>query len=288
MSSARPSRAMRSSSPYSSARAPTSTPRVGSSSSSTRPSRCSQRANTTFCWLPPDSCPTGCSGPWQRTRRVRMKPCTRRLSSPCCSQPPRDTADRSDSVALMRMGCERSRPWDLRSSVTRPTPAAMACSGEAKPRCQVRFAAMAGFGVVAIFCIAVCAFPSGGRACFCADSGCKVTLPRSARSAPNSKRTSSVRPDPTSPAMPKISPARSSRLTSCTAVPRPSLSALITTGPTGRRGRWSRSLTTRPTMRCTRSSSLMPVMGRTSTRRPSRSTATRSAMRRSSSSRCDT
>ena len=35
----------------------TSTPRVGSSSSSTRQSRSSQRASTTFCWLPPESSP---------------------------------------------------------------------------------------------------------------------------------------------------------------------------------------------------------------------------------------
>ena len=47
-------------------------------------------------------------------------------------------------VALMRMGWDSNRPWDLRSSVTRPTPAAMACSGEAKPRCQVRGAVGAG------------------------------------------------------------------------------------------------------------------------------------------------
>ena len=53
---ARSSRARRSagrSRPWS----PTSTPRVGSSSSSTRQWRSSQRASTTFCWLPPDSSP---------------------------------------------------------------------------------------------------------------------------------------------------------------------------------------------------------------------------------------
>ena len=37
-------------------------PRVGSSSSSTLGSRHSQRASSTFCWLPPDSSPTLCSG----------------------------------------------------------------------------------------------------------------------------------------------------------------------------------------------------------------------------------
>ena len=44
---------------YSSARAPTSTPRVGSSSSSSRVPPSSQRPTTTFCWLPPDSVRTG-------------------------------------------------------------------------------------------------------------------------------------------------------------------------------------------------------------------------------------
>ena len=39
----------------SSALVSTSTPRVGSSSSSTRHRRSSQRASTTFCWLPPES-----------------------------------------------------------------------------------------------------------------------------------------------------------------------------------------------------------------------------------------
>ena len=47
---------------YSSARAPTSTPRVGSSSSSTRQPRSSQRARTAFCWLPPERVRTGTDG----------------------------------------------------------------------------------------------------------------------------------------------------------------------------------------------------------------------------------
>ena len=59
---------------YSSARAPTSTPRVGSSSSSSRVSPSSQRPTTTFCWLPPDSVRTG-----RRTSRGRR---SRRLGDP--------------------------------------------------------------------------------------------------------------------------------------------------------------------------------------------------------------
>ena len=45
-----------------SALAPTSTPRVGSSTISTLGSRASQRASTTFCWLPPDRPSMACSG----------------------------------------------------------------------------------------------------------------------------------------------------------------------------------------------------------------------------------
>lgn len=44
---------------YNSARAPTSTPRVGSSSSSSRQPLRNQRASTAFCWLPPESVRTG-------------------------------------------------------------------------------------------------------------------------------------------------------------------------------------------------------------------------------------
>ena len=210
---------------------------------------------------------------------VRTRPCTRRCSRARSSQPPRDTAPRSDSVALMRMGCVSSKPCDLRSSVTRPTPARIACSGDTKPRgC-----------VVASFLIAACACVSSAGGTFgLILSARSVMRPRSARSAPNSRRINSVRPEPTSPAMPKTSPACSARLTSCTAVPRPMPSTCITTGPATRRARLSRSFTERPTMRRTRSSSDNPAMGHTSTSRPSRNTATWVAMRRSSSSRCDT
>ena len=68
---ARPASARRRISAYNSARAPTSTPRVGSSSSRTRQPRSSQRARTTFCWFPPEKCGrarTGLSGLSDRSR----------------------------------------------------------------------------------------------------------------------------------------------------------------------------------------------------------------------------
>ena len=55
-----------------------------------------------------------------------------------------------------------------------------------------------------------------------------VTVPLSARSAPKSRRAVSVRPDPSSPAMPSTSPLRSSRSSGATPDFRPS--------PVGHRG----------------------------------------------------
>ena len=53
-----------------SALAPTSMPRVGSSMMRMRGSVASHLPSTTFCWLPPESWPTTCSGP-----RARMPSC---------------------------------------------------------------------------------------------------------------------------------------------------------------------------------------------------------------------
>ena len=64
-------------------RAPTSTPRVGSSSSSTRHPRSSQRASTTFCWLPPDSV---------RTIAVDVRRAARRAPSTCSCAAARSAA----------------------------------------------------------------------------------------------------------------------------------------------------------------------------------------------------
>ena len=55
-----------------SARAPTSTPWNGSSSSSRRQGSACQRASTTFCWLPPDSSSSVSSGPRARMPRRAM------------------------------------------------------------------------------------------------------------------------------------------------------------------------------------------------------------------------
>ncbi len=52
-------------------------------------------------------------------------------------------------------------------------------------------------------------------------------------SAPKIARAVSVRPEPISPAMPRISPSRSSKLTSRTSLPAFSLSTRRTTGASG-------------------------------------------------------
>ena len=71
-SSAAPRSAASWSSPWISAFAATSTPRVGSSSSSTSESTASHLPSATFCWLPPLSVPTATSGDAARTRIVRI------------------------------------------------------------------------------------------------------------------------------------------------------------------------------------------------------------------------
>ena len=61
---------------WTSALAPTSMPRVGSSSSSTLGLRQSSRASSTFCWLPPESSRTFWSGPEALMRSRFMKTST--------------------------------------------------------------------------------------------------------------------------------------------------------------------------------------------------------------------
>ena len=95
---ARPSSARRRITAYSSARAPTSTPRVGSSSSRTRQPRSSQRARTAFCWLPPDRVRIGHGRVVGPQRQLPGRRPGRRLSS----APPVDPAGRGRSGTWRR------------------------------------------------------------------------------------------------------------------------------------------------------------------------------------------
>src|SRR5205823_8577351 len=68
---AMPASAISNSRLWTSTLAPTSMPRVGSSTISTLGRSASQRASTTFCWLPPERLTTSCSGPAMRMFSIR-------------------------------------------------------------------------------------------------------------------------------------------------------------------------------------------------------------------------
>ena len=71
--------------------APTSMPRVGSSSTSARGERASSRASSTFCWLPPDRVPAGRSDVrWPDVERV--DPAERELALSRRPDPAQDAA----------------------------------------------------------------------------------------------------------------------------------------------------------------------------------------------------
>ena len=94
------------------------------------------------------------------------------------TQPKVVRAGRAARQVFSRQFSPRTSPWRLRSSGTRPTPAASAVASE----------------------------PSGS------DFPLTAKLPVAAGSSPKIASTTSLRPAPTMPAMPTISPARTERL----------------------------------------------------------------------------
>ena len=92
---------------------PTSTPCVGSSSTSTRGVQRNQRAITTFCWLPPDSSPMIASVRAGRTSSSSIQ------SSASCFSAPRAASDRRTRTARGRRSsgsraacpCGTARRW---------------------------------------------------------------------------------------------------------------------------------------------------------------------------------
>lgn len=157
--------------------AATSMPRVGSSRISSFGSVASQRASSTFCWLPPDSSPIGCSASRalmpsramyvSASSRCRARPISRHQPRRACSA--RMMFSRIDSAATM--------PSFLRSSGQYAMPLRTASCGDAS---RVRAPSIS-------------------------------IAPVSARSAANASCAVSVRPEPSSPASPTISPGRTSR-----------------------------------------------------------------------------
>lgn len=180
-STASPSRASSSIRLCTSALAPTSMPRVGSSSSSTLGSRQSQRASSTFCWLPPESSPTFCSGLEALIRSRFMKMSTTRSCWARETMPPLESRGIAASTMFSRTERPGTMPSALRSSGSMLMPARMAAAGVGRPR----------------------RLPS------------TVISPPSRGSAPVSAFAVSLRPEPSSPPSPSTSPAYNSTDMSC-------------------------------------------------------------------------
>ena len=130
MRTATPSAASCDSSRCTSALVPTSMPRVGSSTISTRGLVDSHLASTTFCWLPPDSVDTGSvSRPALTCSRSRPVARPRARSAAPSSRPNRLSDQRRVSVALRSTDSSMTRPCWRRSSGTSARPAAIAAAG---------------------------------------------------------------------------------------------------------------------------------------------------------------
>ncbi len=219
-----------------------SMPRVGSSRIRTLGLRASQRASTTFCWLPPESLRTSCSIEGVRTRSRSVYSWASSRSAPRLTKRKRRRRSRTTVLVLSRMERCRNRAWALRSSGARPRPARTAAPGLPVRRGR----------------------PS------------RVTVPERTGRSPARARASSERPAPMSPARPTTSPAWTCRLMSWT-------SSVVTF----RTSRTRRSVATRvrenmadrsrPTIRRTRSPSVVVAASWTPARVPSRRTAMRSA-----------
>ena len=111
-----------------------------------------------------------------------------------------------------------------------------------------------------------------------------ATRPAVRATSPNSTRPTVSWPAPRSPTSPPISPAATVKETGPTSpATSPSTASMVPAVPAG--GLTNSSDSERPTMWWTRAAGLVPATESVVTRRPSRSTVTRSAMRKTSSSR---
>ncbi len=191
-STASPSRASSRTSVWMAALAPTSTPRVGSSNSSTRGRAASHLAMTTFCWLPPDRKRTSWPVP-REVSRTRSSSSARARASGGRS---RAGTALVTSRTLSRTDWRSASPSALRSSLTSAIPARIACRGR---RGRSRLP------------------PT-------------VISPAVNGSAPNRARARALRPEPWSPPTPRISPARRDRVMSAS-LPFPARDAVSTVSP---------------------------------------------------------
>ena len=225
-------------------RAPTSTPCVGSSASITLTSpRRNGRMSDTFCWLPPESDDTGCSDDAMRTRRRSTSPAIARRSRPRRTTPARASRRSTWMVAFARTLKTGNRASPRRSPLSRTTPARSGPAGE-------RVSSLA---------------PSHDA------------LP-TAGSMPASARRNGTWPLPSAPAIPRISPFRTTRSTGPKRSPR-SPDTASTTSACSARSRRSGYATVsgRPIISATSSSSETDGASKVPCPTPSRSTVTRSA-----------
>ena len=158
-----------------SALAPTSMPRVGSSMISSRGLVASHLPSTTFCWLPPESLPTICSGPRARMPKRAMASVASASSSPRSMKPRRAIRRSTASDTFWRRVIGRMSPG---------------CRDpRARRRCRAAWPRAA--------------LPIRDRLAVEQD------LARASPGVmPNTVCASSLRPEPISPARPTISPAR--------------------------------------------------------------------------------
>ena len=148
-------------------------PRVGSSRMITPGLVSSHLARTTFCWLPPLRNCTSCAG-----EAITIESDWRAASITWSSwrrwmMPLRVSRAKTGRVRLLRIDWSIKSPCRLRSSGARARPAAIAWRGS---------------------------WPRRGTPLI-------VTRPRCKGSAPKSARATSLRPEPTMPASPTISPS---------------------------------------------------------------------------------
>ena len=113
------------------------------------------------------------------------------------------------------------------------------------------------------------------------------TLPLSYGSTPKIARATSLRPAPTRPASPTISPARTVKVMSRNTPARVSPSTSSTTSPTSAGSFGNSSVTSRPTIWRTSSSTVVSAIGVVSMYEPSRITVTVSQRANTSSKRCE-
>src|SRR4051794_7765419 len=251
---ARPWAASSDMSRWTSAFVPTSMPRVGSSMISTFGDVASHLPRTTFCWLPPERNPTGSPRRWNFS-------CSRsaQWAARLCSAPPPMSpsfpASAPSRVRPMLRSIESSMtsPCWRRSSGTSPTPARIAARGEP----------------------GASGLPSTS------------TWPASGLSMPKIARATSLRPAPTSPARPTISPRRTSKLTSTNTPSRVRRSTLSSGAPISVSSLGKSCDSSRPTMRRTSASLVRSFVAPSWVTSPSRRTVAVSQISKISSRRCE-